>query len=268
MTMQRKRLTVDLSSTHAAGSDPPGSATGGHGIRTVEQIGAKRHKTPEGFLVCEDVPIARTGWMIYGPNEVPVKTGDNGVAMIHRGPETLFHPETIASFIGKPVTDDHPPSGEVTPENWQQVSKGTVLNVRRGAGDDGDTLRADLLITDRDTIEAIDAGKREVSAGYEAEYETTGAGEGKQLNILGNHVALVERGRCGPRCAIGDHQSTTSPPTKGSQSMAARKTLPASHPCGRCPKENPRRRHGCRFHRSEQGSRRGFRRRHDRRRRR
>ncbi|MFU1948776.1 DUF2213 domain-containing protein, partial [Bordetella avium] len=28
----------------------------------------------------------------------------------------------------------------------------------------------------------------------------------EQRNIIGNHVALVERGRCGPRCAIGDKE--------------------------------------------------------------
>ena len=31
-----------------------------------EQIGPMQAMTPEGFLLCKDVPIARTGVMTYG----------------------------------------------------------------------------------------------------------------------------------------------------------------------------------------------------------
>src|SRR5216683_1161105 len=40
---------------------------------TVEKIGPKRERTPEGFLICYDVPLARIGEQIYGPDETPVK---------------------------------------------------------------------------------------------------------------------------------------------------------------------------------------------------
>ena len=52
-------------------------------------------------------------------------------------------------------------------------------------------------------------GVTEVSLGYDADYEQTAPGVGRQTNIIGNHVALVERGRCGPRCAIGDRQTVS-----------------------------------------------------------
>jgi hypothetical protein len=68
----------------------------------------------------------------------------------------------------------------------------------------GDMLIADLMIMDRATIQAVRDGKREVSLGYDADYVQLGPGVGKQTNLLGNHVALVEAGRCGNRCAIGD----------------------------------------------------------------
>jgi hypothetical protein len=45
-------------------------------------------------------------------------------------------------------------------------------------------------------------------------------GRGVQRNIVVNHVALVERGRCGPRCAIGDREMTN--PKKGKRSFADR----------------------------------------------
>jgi hypothetical protein len=47
---------------------------------------------------------------------------------------------------------------------------------------------------------------REVSAGYDAAYEQLGPGRARQYEIVGNHTALVERGRCGPACAIGDKE--------------------------------------------------------------
>jgi len=196
--------------------DPP---PGMRKILTVEQIGPRRSKTPEGFLLCQAVPIARVGVMLYGPGEVPVEVGEDGIAYISRTADELFRPECLASFEGKPVTNEHPPE-DVTPDNWTKLAKGTVFNVRQGAGEDADVILADLLITDAQMIREIEAMKREVSAGYEADYEQTGEGQGVQTAILGNHVALVERGRCGPRCAIGDQ----SPHLQRKQDMPAQTT--------------------------------------------
>lgn len=172
---------------------------------TVQRLGEKQELTNEGFLLCRDVPIARIGELLYADGEVPVEATPDGLIKINRSPEEVFRPETIASFEGKPVTLDHP-SDFVTPETWRQLAVGTVQNVRQGQGIENDYLFADLLVTDAQAIEDIRAGLREVSCGYEADYEQVEPGRGEQRNIIGNHVALVERGRCGPRCAIGDKE--------------------------------------------------------------
>ncbi|MFY2599324.1 DUF2213 domain-containing protein [Achromobacter xylosoxidans] len=172
---------------------------------TVQRLGEKQELTNEGFLLCRDVPIARIGELLYADGEVPVEATPDGLIKINRSPEEVFRPETIASFEGKPVTLDHP-SDFVTPETWRQLAVGTVQNVRQGQGIENDYLFADLLITDAQAIEDIRSGLREVSCGYEADYEQVEPGRGEQRNIIGNHVALVERGRCGPRCAIGDKE--------------------------------------------------------------
>lgn len=172
---------------------------------TVEKLGEKQELTNEGFLLCRDVPIARIGELLYADGEVPVEATPDGLIKINRSPEEVFRPETIASFEGKPVTLDHP-DDFVTPETWRQLAVGTVQNVRQGQGIENDYLFADLLITDAQAIEDIRSGLREVSCGYEADYEQVEPGRGEQRNIIGNHVALVERGRCGPRCAIGDKE--------------------------------------------------------------
>lgn len=188
---------------------------------TVEKIGPKRSLTPEGFLVCHEVPIARTGEMLYGPGETPIPVGDDGAAHVWREEDEVFRPEFIASFMGKPVVNDHPPR-DVNPTSWLQYARGTVINPRRGVGSLDQLLIADLMICDADAILAVNDGKVEVSCGYEAEYEETGPGKGRQTNMIANHVALVAAGRCGSRCSIGDRAKSTTTASTGDCHMGTK----------------------------------------------
>jgi len=184
-----------------------------------ERLSARQRMTPEGFLLCEAVPIARTGTLVYDESELVnedgpiVQGGAGGIVTIERNPDEVFRAETIASFEGKPVTMAHP-DDFVTPENWRELSRGITQNVRQGDGVESDLMLADLLITDATAIEEVRSGLRQVSCGYNADYEQLAVGRGRQMNIVGNHVALVERGRCGPRCAIGDAEVAKTTDTK------------------------------------------------------
>lgn len=176
------------------------------GFLTTEQISPNISMTPEGFLLCAGVAIARTGRQVYSTAELPLDGDADGLIMVERDADAVFDEATLASFEGKPVTIDHPDEF-VNPSNWKTLSVGVTQNVRRGDGIADDLLLADLLITDQQAIEAV-RGKdlREISCGYEADYEQDAPGKGRQLNIVGNHVALVERGRAGPRCSIKDKE--------------------------------------------------------------
>jgi hypothetical protein len=192
---------------------------------TVEELGPRRERTPEGFLICFDVPVARTGEMIYGPDETPIKVGKDGRAKITRSEAEVFSPKSIASLQGKPVTDDHPPV-DVTPSNWRFYMRGIVQNPRRGEGEHKQFLVADLVIYDEELIADIEAGRREISCGYSPDYlevlDDNGdviPGVGEQANIIYNHAALVSRGRCGPRCAIGDHKTVDAETTDDTVSL-------------------------------------------------
>lgn len=172
-------------------------------VHTTQKLGPKQSITKEGYLLCEDVPLARTGVLLYGPNETPIEPAADGVVRIYREEAEVFRPEFLASFIGKPAANDHPPE-DIHPANWRRYSVGVVMNPRRGTGDLAEFIIGDLLIYDAETIADVQAGKREVSVGYEAEYDEIGPGMGRQYNMFCNHVALVAQGRCGETCAIGD----------------------------------------------------------------
>lgn len=178
---------------------------------TTETLSQNRSRSPEGFLICSRVPLARIGTMKYNGDETPVTPGEDGTTLIHREPDEVFRPETLASALGKPITNNHP-DDDVTPENWRYLAMGSIMNVYRGEGAQDDLMMGDLIITHERGIELVEGGKVELSLGYDADYEELQPGVGRQRNIIINHVALVDEGRCGPRCKIGDERPVTTNP--------------------------------------------------------
>ena len=174
-----------------------------YGTRLSENI-SKRE--PEGYLLCLNVPVARTGMQEYLPEELglPAGSGPPGLIPVIRPEEEVFSKETIASFEGMPVTNDHPPDG-VDIGNIKALQKGHAHNVRRGSGEERDLLLADLIITDPVLIGLIMDGKREISCGYTYELCEEN-GKYIQRRIRGNHVAVVDAGRAGPRVSIKDQR--------------------------------------------------------------
>lgn len=172
---------------------------------TTEKISPLKEKTPEGYLLCRDVPISRVGSFEYSAAEVGLPNIGHAV-QVWRPEEQIFNPETIASFEAKPVVIGHARFAD--PDNWREIAVGTTQNVRRGEGDKSDFLLADLLLTDRKAIEAVESGDlKEVSCGYDADTQETPQGI-EQIGIVGNHVALVVSARCSG-CKIGDGSMTS-----------------------------------------------------------
>lgn len=149
-------------------------------------------RTDEGYLV--DTPIVgRVGIQLY-------KNADGTIRRELRPAEEVFHADSLKSFAGKPVTDEHP--GEpVTAKNAKRLSVGTM----QGEGkQDGDNVVAPIIIHDGEMIDKVmKGGKRELSLGYKVDLEETpGVWNGQeydaiQRNIRVNHLAIVPRGRAG-----------------------------------------------------------------------
>jgi len=164
-----------------------------------DRISPHMTTTPEGFLICHDVPIARTGEMDYRAGELLLEGNPDRMVRVYRHQEDVFDPAAVASFEGKEVTSGHP-TEDVGPFNRAAYSKGHIQNVRR----QGEHLVADLHIKDAALISDVKNGVlREVSCGYHCSYVPEGDGY-RQQEIRGNHVAVVPKGRAGRDVAIQD----------------------------------------------------------------
>jgi len=177
----------------------------------VSKLSESISETPEGYLICKKVPIARTGTQDYLGEELGLDDLYGQLVPVYRSPEQVFDPVSMASFEDKPVANEHP-SEEINAENSSIHQKGTTINVRRGLGDDEDKLMADLIIYDKLLADEIVNGKREISYGYNCDYVFNDQNGIDQQKIRGNHGAVVAKGRAGSQVAIKDTKPQQAAP--------------------------------------------------------
>lgn len=171
----------------------------------------------DGSLIVVGCPIARTGWQKYAvkdlPQELARKLGvdiSNPEASIdlYRPANEVFDPEFLSSLNGCTITDGHPPNGEfVDPKNFNKYSMGHIQNVRKGTEpmEDGEwPIIADLHISAEPLIGKVrNKIAREISLGYDFSIKRDGD-KICQCNMLGNHNAVVPKGRAGDLIRIED----------------------------------------------------------------
>lgn len=157
----------------------------------------------DGFLRVR-ARLARTGIQIYNRDEIP--GGTRQPMRVYRPAEEVFSTEALASLALVPVTIGHPMEF-VTANDPSEVVGYTGDTITQ----DGDYVAANIIITHPRGRAVIDRGVKELSVGYSSEIEIasglTPDGEpfdAVMRNIRANHVAIVERGRCGAGCRIGD----------------------------------------------------------------
>ena len=157
---------------------------------------------PNGWLRAS-AALTRTGVFAY-------RNEDGSIRRELRPPQEVFRSDLMPLYAGLPLTVGHPDVFlDVLTTRAHQV--GSISSPRREAN----KLVADLLITDLPAIEQVQRGVRQISVGYEAELDfTPGTWFGVpydaiQRNIQPNHIAIVDRGRAGPECAIRLDQGDT-----------------------------------------------------------
>ena len=173
-------------------------------ILIQSKLSEHMYKTPEGYLVCVDSVIGRTGKQDYKYNEVFTDSDDETIIQVNRLPEDVLNDKTLASFENKPFVNEHPDE-DVNPTNFKKYVAGFVRDVHKGYDDGEPVMLATIVVTDEETINDIESGKkRELSCGYDC--EILDKNNPCQKNIRGNHVALCEKGRAGIARIVDSNQ--------------------------------------------------------------
>ena len=193
------------------------------GLKLVEDATLSGvHSTADGYLSAE-VRCARTGIQEYSGVELGLIGTDR--VRVYRPEEEVFSKASLATYAGKPATDDHP-SQPVTAENWKRYAVGNIGNeVLR----DGEYVKVPLILMDAETIRKVQAGKREISMGYlmDLSFESGTTPDGQeydaiQRNLCMNHLAIVNKGRAGSAVRIGDRWPAEKTPKHKEKSMTTR----------------------------------------------
>lgn len=151
--------------------------------------------TEEGYLIVPGV-AATTGILEYTEPD-----GSTRRELVT--PDALEDP---SSLVGKPVTLEHPPEGEVNPENFKDHVVGEVVDAR--FDEESGKVHVKIRIKDAEAIRAVRSGTKELSPGYKARIldESGDSDHGeydvKQIARVNNHLAITEAGRGGEESAI------------------------------------------------------------------
>jgi hypothetical protein len=150
------------------------------------------YKTPEGFYK-GIARVTRTGVFTY-------RNADGTLRKELRHPDEVFKKDSMDSLKMVPITNNHPPDKLVNKDTAKELTIGyTGENVIP----DGKFVMVPIAITSADGVKAIEAGRRDLSCGYEVELDgKPGHYDSEeytdiQQNIRYNHVAIVDRGRAG-----------------------------------------------------------------------
>ena len=163
-------------------------------------VATAREVNQNGYMIVRDNPIIRAGVFQYKGSSLP--GGDpNQIYNVYRPLEELTNPDTIKSFVGLPIIDEHEMlGGKYSRGPEERGVHGAILENIKAVGAD---ILASISIFSRTLKALIDAGKRGLSLGYNCTFEkSSGVFEGITYNyiqkgIRGNHLALVTQGRNG-----------------------------------------------------------------------
>ncbi|MEM9541759.1 MAG: DUF2213 domain-containing protein [Cyanobacteria bacterium P01_E01_bin.42] len=145
--------------------------------------------------------VSRTGKLRY-------RNDDGTIRVENVEAEELFHPDSLDTAWGKPVTLYHP---------TKRINLDNARNLMRGMTQQGMVINDNFLtiaavITDREAIKAINGGVNKISAGYDTDIVER-SGELFQTKRVYDHFALTDRPRGGNELEVhhgnsNHHQDT------------------------------------------------------------
>ena len=165
-----------------------------------------------GYWFIKHNPISKVGVFPYLGKNIDDNLEPEKIYYVFRSPETLKQSVPTWDNPPKPFIEDH----EMLGEGFTNIDARPVqgINTNPQFDEKEGVLYADLAIYSEDMKNKIADGKKEISLGYFCKYEKKpGVWNGQvydyeQVDMVGNHGALVDAGRCGSDVKVFDHKCT------------------------------------------------------------
>lgn len=163
-----------------------------------------------GFWIIKKNPISKEGVFPYLGHTISADCEPNKVYKVYRSGKTLKESVPTWDNPPKPFIEDH----EMLGEGFTAVDDRHVQGVISNPVYEDGVLYADIAVYSESLKEAIENGKKELSLGYFCKYKKeSGVFDGEeydyvQEDMVGNHIALVDAGRCGSDVKVFDSRCT------------------------------------------------------------
>lgn len=170
----------------------------------VSNAGSHRKTDENGYLFVDQSPILKAGILEYYGSELIDGGDDDTIKGRKIDPKRIYRVyipreelvKSADSFKLLPITNDHQWLGRegADAREYQEGTSGDTVTVK------GDMLYVPLKFTGDEIIEDLESGdKEELSASYtnELSWADNPDYDFVASDIKGNHIALVEKGRCG-----------------------------------------------------------------------
>lgn len=190
-----------------------------NGIKTYvkcEMLDAapKNNCESKSYVAVKRCRMLRSGVQLYAHDEVPKELlsllpkekQSQAIFKVYRKPEAIVKHVKDFNYIA--FVDTHP-QVDVTPENYKNLSIGTVGgDATLVTCDDGNVyVENDVVFTSMDAYKEYEAGKKEVSIGMDCVWRIADTDE-YDFEVFDfenvNHLALVDRARAGREAKILD----------------------------------------------------------------
>ena len=171
-----------------------------------------------GYWIYAETPVTREGVFPYLGRQID-SDGSMGLDpnrryMVYRPASELTKKSVLESFNGLFLTDEHQMLGRGMKDPGAKRIDGTLYDVHVSPYDKGLVLGT-LKVQSQAVKDLISQGKRQLSCGYYCDYvpchgEFNGIPyDFVQKDIVGNHIALVKKGRMGEKCGVYDSADET-----------------------------------------------------------
>jgi len=163
-----------------------------------------------GFWFIKHNPISKEGVFPYLGHTISDECEPNKIYKVYRPASTLNDSVETWDNPPKPFIDDH----EMLGEGFTAIDDRPVQGVINNPVFENGVLYADITVYSEELKQNIENGKKELSLGYFCKYKKErGVFKGEvydyvQYDMVGNHIALVDAGRCGSDVKVFDHKCT------------------------------------------------------------